>query len=290
MDKGNSWVAASNSIINYWANTLFALSLGLISVVCYAQQDSSSPSECSASPEYLSKLERFFGSNKPAQDYSCLTNYPAIAKNIKSYQLVDIRNNPDTPVSNAWNIPVDELKLKDFLANRSLLLLGESFSRVQQATACATLKKAGFASVKILVGGIAQWDQINTKKPKPKRQPVSAADFIYEYFNGHVSVVAATEAASSQLNALGFSEHRLLPANTFSNVADIVIGASNGGYDPVVYIGSPADSATLEFNQHLPNLYFLQGGIEALVAQLRRDQLIEYSRTKPQEASFCAKK
>ncbi len=290
MDKGNAWVAASNSIFKYWAIILFVLSSGFISVASYAQQDSPSRVECAASPEYLSKLERFFGSNKPAQDYSCLTNYPTIAKNIKSYQLIDIRNNPDTSIKDTWNIPGDELKLQEFLANRSLLLLDEGFSRVQQATACAKLKKAGFVSVKILIGGIAQWNSINTKKPKPKKQSVSAADFIYEYFNGRVSVIAATETVSSELKALGFSEHRLLPANNFSNVADIVIGASDGGYDPVVYIGTPADSAQLEFNQHLPNLYFLQGGVESLVAQLRRDQLIEYSRTKPQEVPFCAKK
>lgn len=273
--------------------TIFlVLSLGVISVYSYANPESLSAtaSECAASEDYLSKLQRFFGKTKPILDYSCLTNYPAIAKTLKNFQLIDTRNNPALPIEGAWNIPVDELKLKNFLGPRPLLLLDEGFSRVQQATACATLKKAGFTSVKILVGGIPQWQSATTKKPKPITQFVSANDFIHEFFNGRISVVAATEKTSFQLKELGFSEHRLLATNNFSRLAEIVISSSGGGYDPVVYIGTPADFSQLEFNQHFSNLYFLQGGVDSLVAQLRRDQLIEYTRTKPQETSFCAKK
>lgn len=261
-----------------------------ISVCSFANPDAVPPPECTASPDYLAKLQRFFSTNKPAQDYSCLTNYPTILKNIKNYQLVDVRRKPDAVISDAWNIPADELKLKSFLSSRQLLLLDEGFSRVQQATTCATLKKAGFTSVKILVGGIPQWQNANTKKPKPVTQFISANDFIHEFFNGRISVVAATGTISSQLKELGFSEHRLLTANKFSNLADIVISSSGGGYDPVVYIGTPADFSQLEFNQHFSNLYFLQGGVDSLVAQLRRDRLIEYTRSKPQEIPFCAKK
>lgn len=270
---------------------IFLIALFLSTSVCVsANPDTAQSSECAASDDYLSKLQRFFGKTKPVQDYSCLTNFPAIAKNIKDYQLVDTRNNPDIPVQDAWNIPVNELKLKDFLGTRSLLLLDEGFSRAQQATTCATLKKAGFTSVKILVGGIPQWQNVNTKKPKPAAQFISASDFIHEFFNGRVSVVAATEASSLQLKELGFSEHHLLAANKFSYLSETVISSSSGGYDPVVYIGTPADFKQLEFNQHFSNLYFLQGGVDSLAAQLRRDQLIEYTRTKPQETSFCAKK
>ncbi len=49
MDKGNAWVAASNSIFKYWAIILFVLSSGFISVASYAQQDSPSRVECAAS-------------------------------------------------------------------------------------------------------------------------------------------------------------------------------------------------------------------------------------------------
>ncbi|PUA27856.1 MAG: hypothetical protein B0W54_15120 [Cellvibrio sp. 79] len=283
-------MATKTSTRQYCASFLLALVMGAISICAHANPDVSPSPECAASDDYLSKLQRFFGKTKPVQDYSCLTNYPAIAKNIRSYQLIDTRSNPDVAVNDAWNIPVDELKLKGFLGTRPLLLLDEGFSRVQQAATCATLKKAGFTSVKILVGGISQWQNANTKKPKPVTQFVSASDFIHEFFNGRVSVVAATEATSARLKELGFSDHRLLVENKFSKLAEIVISSSGGGYDPVVYIGTPADFQQLEFNQHFSNLYFLQGGVDSLLAQLRRDQLIEYTRTKPQETSFCAKK
>jgi len=279
-----------SNFINSLRTIFFALSLGVISFSSFANPESPPSSECTASEDYLSKLQRFFGKTKPPLDYSCLTNYPAIAKNLKNFQLIDARTNPEFPIDGAWNIPVNELKLKGFLGERSLLLLDEGFSRVQQATACATLKKAGFTSVKILVGGVPQWQSANSKKPKPVTQFVSANDFIHEFFNGRISVVAATEKTSLQLKELGFSEHRLLATNNFSKLAEIVISSSGGGFDPVVYVGTPADFNQLAFNQHFSNLYFLQGGVDSLLAQLRRDQLIEYTRTKPQETSFCAKK
>lgn len=283
-------VATGNSNHQYWAIFTFALSLVLTSVCPRANTEPLASSECSASPDYLAKLQRFFGNNKPVQDYSCLTNYPSIAKAIKNYQLVDVRTKPEAPIKDAWIISIDELKLKSFLANRPLLLLDDGFSRVQMATACATLKKAGFTSVKMLVGGTAQWKSATAKKAPIENKTVSADQFIYEYFNGHVSVVAATESVSTTLKSAGFTEHRALPANKFSALVDMAITSTGNGYDPIVYIGTPADISQLEINQNLPNLYFLQGGVNSLIAQLQRDQLIEHARAEPQGIPFCAKK
>lgn len=267
--------------------------LFLIFVTCFSFQaravEYSDPA-CDASAAYSSELQRFFNHKRPVQDYSCLTNYPSIEKSLKNYQLIDVRNNSDTTIKDAWHIAIDELKLKSFLAERPVLLLDDGFSRARQATACATLKKAGFTSVKILVGGIHQWQHATTKKVKPLTQIVLANDFVHEFFNGRISVIAATEATSAKLNELGFSEHHLLAVNKFADVANVVINSSGGGYDPVVYIGSPEDYRQLEINQHFSNLYFLQGGVDALIAQLRRDNLIESARTTPQEIPFCAKK
>lgn len=272
-----------------WVFYLFILCLCVASFGIQAKQETPLTPECAASSDYLSKLQQLFSSNKAVLDYSCLTNFAAISKNINTYQLIDTRTNPETLIKGAWNIPVDELKLKDFLSKRPLLLLGEGFSRVEQATACATLKKAGFTSIKILVGGYPHWEDIARKKPIPTTQRVSANEFIYEYFNGRVVMVAATKTISAQLKEIGFSDHHVLPENKFSDLGDIVIGSSGGGYDPVVYIGTPADVNQLEVNQNFSNLYILQGGLNSLVAQLRQDQRIEHSRTKSQDVTFCAK-
>lgn len=224
------------------------------------------------------------------QDYSCLTNYSSIEKHLKHFQIVDVRRSPQAAVQGAWNIAVDELKLKDFLKARDLLLLDEGFSRVRQATACATLKKAGFQSVKILIGGASQWRSAMSKNSKPVIQFVSASDFSYEFYHGQISVIAATESISSQLKTLGFSEHRLLTSNTFAGVSEVVLSSTNGGYDAAVYIGSPSDFRQLHFNQSFANLYFLEGGVGSLYNQIKRDKLIEYARTESHETSFCAKR
>lgn len=283
-------MATGNSNHRYWTLLTVVLFVAMASVCVRTHADPLPVSECAASPDYLAKLHRFFGNNKPIQDYSCLTNYPAISKTIKNYQLVDVRNKRDVPVKDAWIISIDELKLKSFLANRPLLLLDDGFSRVQMATACATLKRAGFTSVKMLVGGTAHWKSATAKKAPIENKTVSADQFIYEYFNGHVSVVAATESVSTTLKSAGFTEHRALPANKFSALVDMAITSTGNGYDPIVYIGTPADISQLEINQNLPNLYFLQGGVNSLIAQLQRDQLIEHARAEPQGVPFCAKK
>ena len=288
MDKG-TLVAIRTLSYKYWAFIFFKLLLCTVSCGIHAKQEAAYPSECSASSGYLSKLQHFFSNNKTTQDYSCLTNFLTISKNINTYQLIDTRS-LETPAKNAWNISVDELKLKTFLGKRPLLLLSEGFSRVEQATACATLKKSGFSSIKILVGGYPHWENIANKEQAPVTQWVSSNELIYEYFNGRVVMVAATKTISTQLKEIGFSDHHVLPENTFANLGNIVISSSGGGYDPVVYIGTPADINQLVFNQHFSNLYFLQGGFDSLVAQLKRDQLIEYSRAIPQDVPFCAKK
>lgn len=245
---------------------------------------------CPASADYLSELKRFALSLRVEQDYSCLTNYPSISQKIKNYQLVDVRKNPDFQIEQAWIIPTDELKHKAFLINRPLLLLSDGFSRVSLASDCALLKKAGFTNVKMLIGGAPLWRQASVKARHPATpQFVSARNLITEYFNGRVSIVSASEKTSEKLKKIGITKIATLAGDQFSVVSDLVVSTSNGGFDPVVYIGDA--QLQLNFNnlQTLPNLYQLQGGIDALVAQLNNDVLVDASRESPQGIPFCAK-
>ena len=248
------------------------------------------PSQCAAPPEFLSELKRFALSLRVEQDYSCLINYPSISSKIKTYQLVDIRKSPDFQIEQAWVIPMDELKHKTFLINRPLLLLGDGFSRVSLASDCALLKKAGFTNVKMLIGGAPLWRQASVKAKYPTTlQFVSARNLITEYFNGRVSIVSASEKISEKLNNIGFTKFHTLGDNQFSAVSDLVVGTSNGGFDPVVYVGDSRSELDFSRQNALPNLYQLQGGIDALVAQLNSDVLVEASREVPQGVPFCAK-
>lgn len=247
-------------------------------------------SACPASTDYISELKRYALSLRVEQDYSCLTNYPSISPKIKSYQLVDIRKNPDFQIDQAWIIPPEELKHKDFLINRPLLLLGDGFSRVSLASDCALLKKAGFTNVKMLIGGAPLWRQTSVKTKHPiTPQSVSARNLITEYFNGRVSIISASEKISEKLKKIGMTKIATLAGDQHSVVSDLVISTSNGGFDPVVYIGDSQSPLNLKNQETLPNLYQLEGGIDALVAQLNRDVMVEASREAPQGIPFCAK-
>jgi rhodanese-related sulfurtransferase len=245
---------------------------------------------CTAPTEYLSILDRLAVSLRVEQDYSCLTNYPSISQKIKTYQLVDIRKNPDSQIEHAWIIPTDELKHKAFLNNRPLLLLNDGFSRVSLASDCALLKKAGFTDVKMLIGGAPQWRQATLKtKTRTIPQFVSPRNVVTEYFNGRVSIISASEKVSEKLKKIGITKFATLGSDQFSVVSDLVVSTSNGGFDPVVYIGDSQSKLDFNNQQTLPNLYQLQGGIDGLVAQLNNDVLVEAAREAPQGIPFCAK-
>src|SRR5690606_5802530 len=106
---------------------------------------------------------------------------------------------------------------------------------------------------------------------------------------GRVSIVAASKEISEKLKKIGFIKFRTLRDSQFSEVSDLVVGASNGGFDPVVYIGDSKSLLDLSLLHTLPNLYQLQGGIDSLVVQLNSDILVEASREAPQGNPFCAK-
>lgn len=72
-------------------------------------------------------------------------------------------------------------------------------------------------------------------------------------------------------------------------MSDLAVSTSNGGFDPVVHIGDSQHHLNFNKQHILPNLYQLQGGIDALVAQLNNDVLVEASRETPQGIPFCAK-
>lgn len=246
--------------------------------------------DCPASTDYLSEIKRFALSRRIEQDYSCLTDYPSIANKLRQYQLIDVRKTPNFQVEQAWVISTGELRHKTFLINRPLLLLNDGFSRVNLASDCALLKKAGFTDVKMLIGGASLWRQASIKKQPPQTpQFVSARNFIAEYFNGRVSIISASEKISEKLKKIGFNTFTTLNNNNFSIVSDLVVRTSNDGFDPVVYIGDSQSQLDFKNQQNLQNLYQLQGGVDELIAQLNNDVLVEISRKIPQGIPFCAK-
>jgi rhodanese-related sulfurtransferase len=238
---------------------------------------------CAAPKEYQKDLAQFSNTIKVDQDFSCLTDLPSIKAKLPQYQLVDIRSN--ATLDDAWKILVNDLRLKSYLHDRKLLLLGNNFSRVEAAAYCAILKKNGFTQSKILVGGAQLWQQYKySYKPDHDARRVTAKDFMYEYFNGSVLVVAANKNIYQRLMLLGVEKIALFQSN--EALSDLIINKSSGGYLPVVLVNDLEQSNSL-VNRY-SNLFVLNGGITALENQFKIDVMTDASRFDTLEVSACA--
>lgn len=259
---------------------IFVLSVSLGFPMAFAND--TQKSSCSAPQDYLQELNRFADSIRVEQDYSCLIDLPSVNPKISQYQIISIQ--PETMVDNAWMLPLNDLKLKSYLNDRKLLLLGDGFSLVKAAAACAELKNNNFTQTKILVGGAAHWRQYKENKQLDfESRLVSPKDFLYEYFNGTILVIAVTEKAQNQLRILGVD--KLILAKSTAAVTDIVIEKSQSGYLPVVVIGDLNGVSSL-LNQYA-NLFLLEGGITGLKTQLQNDVMTELSRFDNLGATTC---
>lgn len=87
---------------------------------------------------------------------TCLTT----VSNTKDATLLDIRPHHaarNIGIAEALKIPLADLATRTFLKDRSLVLVGSGKNDLEIATACVELKKAGFAQVKVLSGGLRAW-------------------------------------------------------------------------------------------------------------------------------------
>lgn len=237
---------------------------------------------CAAPQEYQKDLLRFTNTIRIDQDFSCLTDLPSINAKLPQYQLIDIRSK--ATLDDAWKMSVNDLKLKSYLNDRKLLLLGNHFSRVEAAAHCAMLKRHGFTQIKILVGGAQLWQQYkNNYKPNSDSKLIASKDFMYEYFNGSVLVVAANKNIYQRLMLLGVEKIALFQSN--ESLSDLIINKSSGGYLPVVLVNDLEQSNSL-VNRY-SNLFVLNGGITALENQFKMDVMTDASRFDTLEVSAC---
>lgn len=235
--------------------------------------------KCAASPEYLADLVNYKNAIKLDQDFSCLTDFPSIQQKISHYQPLDIR--PGDLVNNdstIWKLDINQLKHKDYLQHKKLLLLGDDFSRVKAANDCYNLKKQGFDQVKILVGGFNIWESYNNKQRQTKTfQSVTARDFIHEFFNGTVTVAVSDKNTATKLSALGIDNYLVETHSLSQKLSDLIINKTMNGYFPLVYIGDTSFLNNAKLHQY-PNFYYLEGGFDALQAQLKTDVMTDMSR------------
>lgn len=239
---------------------------------------------CSVSEKYLEKHgelnQESYHLNK---DFSCLTDLATLRDDLSSYQKIDIRTSSRSfdEIDDAWRMTVRELQSSRALRDRSLLLLDNGFSRVNAAKDCASLKKSGYTDVKILVGGVDTWRAENQQRYRnsfgaPKT--VTARQFLHEYFNGNLVLIAENEQLAHELASLGLSEKPHVADTGGLSVSEIIADRSGGGYYPVVYIGSMS-SIPIEHPERINNLYFVEGSTGAIAFEIAQSRWINANRT-----------
>lgn len=240
---------------------------------------------CAAPSKYLTLLKLDSQKRESGLDYSCFSSYQSLSRQVKSYQLVDVRSEPAEPVVNAWLIPAAELKYMHYLAERRLLLISEGFSRLNGAKLCAELKTAGIRKAKILLNGIDIWQSMHAKKQPPRY--VKPSDVISEITGGGDVVMVATLQEKVNLTKLGFE-------NVISwdgvNLPDGVFTKAQNGFNPVVILADLPLAERLKARiAGLPGLYILQGGVSILAAEINKNIVLNRARLKSLQGGFCAK-
>lgn len=256
----------------------------------FATDSSDLSGQCTPPASSLAQLKKQFSFPRLEQDFSCFTDIPSLGKSLSSYQLVDMRkpkSRDSGSVTNAWTMELNELSHKSFLKNKNLLLLGEGFSRVNGAYACNTLRKQDFTKVKILIGGVDAWAAHTVSKNKAaESRLVQPQDFIYEYFNGKLVVIASSNEISSRLHELGLSNVYALKTSDLKEITNVAVSQSANGFDPVVIVGDDNINLDVSFDVY-PNLYKLVGGVGGLAQQMNLNLLAEHNRSASQEGRFC---
>lgn len=250
-----------------------------------------SPYVCQAEEQYLSRIGASYETQAPELDYSCLTSMPAIAPELTSYQLIDIRlkDELDAALPNSWQMPVSQLKTKSFLRKRRLFLIGQGFSRVQAASDCAVLKNSGFDEIRILVGGIDTWHLYN-RNPRARAdttiKAVSARQVLYEYLNNKVVFITASQEIAEHLKAVGMGDYVFVSELTPEKITSIVSTNSGEGFYPAIVVtdGAPIN---VQFKSPLHNLYELVGGVSGISAQIQENAVINYGRSVVPESFSC---
>lgn len=198
--------------------------------------------------------------------------------NLNEYQLVSFSKSYNAMgVSN--DVIVSTLPafgVKSYLKNKSLLILGDKFSLSRLSYACAYLQQSGFMSIRL---GLIKSLPIGSSVAGPKKyKQVSAVDFIYEYSN-HGVIVVAEPSQSTKLKNVGVRVDFIVPNGESLNIGLI---KSKFGYSPnlpVVRFGKPTSAAS--------SFYAVSGGVDAVIRYLTFNKLLSQHHSTLSYRSAC---
>ncbi|MEX2961792.1 hypothetical protein [Microbulbifer sp. TYP-18] len=196
---------------------------------------------------------------------------------------VPVRNGHEQRI---LNIPRQQLKTKQFLKQRPLLIFSAPHERYALAQLCHELIREGFELPKILIG------ERPSRFAQVDHAPVKAEDFLVELSHFGAITIASNEEIAQALAELGIPA---IQGDSNSNEAMMARSAhtnhSLNGYLPVFLVTESAreQGVQSQLQQALPNEAFVvAGGVSAIRSALKNGAAGAVKRMSPEEMPACA--
>ncbi|MEH6822804.1 MAG: hypothetical protein V7629_02695 [Motiliproteus sp.] len=228
-----------------------------------------------------------YETSDPSPGGSCFITAEQLPQWAADYQVVDVRplHRDQSPLADGLRISPRELINLPQLRSSNLLLIDRSFGSMRPSLWCDRLNKAGFTSVKFLLGGDANY--LSLFQPQSpvsvSARAVAASAFWPEWHHGYVHIVVENEQVRQQLERLELVADLVLVADVQKQpeqLAEFVEAVSNRSA-PIVVIGAESASTRRLVNRSPPlNLFYLEGGITRLKAFVQQHRAIVSNRNR----------
>lgn len=205
-------------------------------------------------------------------------------------------------IPGSLNFPAFSLKYKEYLKDKSLLIIGAAQQRRSLFTVCEDLHKRSFKDVRVLVGGIKAWqkaglDLAGDKTTLGHIQAISPTDLVIEFRGEQPRIITPqigeTEALLGSLGTYTAWPDLDHTPNIGSRLTALV--AAGPAARPIIFL--PPDSVkdseleSIFDSQRLGglerDLFYVKGGYSALVEALKLNAHLLDGLKKLEEPKVC---
>jgi rhodanese-related sulfurtransferase len=218
------------------------------------------------------------GKNQVAFD--CFVDWRAVKNSKIHYQWVDVRPKQDfstVHINGSINVAPHLIKTKTYLKQQPLLIIdhGASYRRLWRL--CKELKQAGFEQVNILKGGIntaiAEGYSANGDSNTAKLLTITPKMAMEEFYLGGTLFIVSDKKTQQLLSAKKISPQLVKQiSNSLSFFSELGRVRYQGDSSAntlksmvIVDVLADQDYGSVNRSKLLSNVYFLEGGVEALL-------------------------